>query len=59
MWIIPVPGPVESVSEGDEATFDELAQATAPPVQWDNPKNDDDGGNIGTAWHLRRRRRQG
>lgn len=40
-WIIPVPGPVDSVSEGDEATFDELSLLTAPVVQWDNPENDD------------------
>lgn len=34
-WIIPVPGPVESVTEGDEATFEALELGTAPTAQYD------------------------
>mgnify|MGYP001606973095 CR=1 FL=1 len=39
-WIIPVPGTVLSVEEGEEAVFDRLASITAPRVEWDSPESD-------------------
>ena len=42
-WIIPVPGPVDTVTEGVEATFDQLGELTAPLVQWDSPDDSGDG----------------
>jgi hypothetical protein len=39
-WIIPVPGEVVSVDEGDEARFVAIEEATAPTVGYWNPNDD-------------------
>lgn len=40
-WIIPVPGAVLSVDEGDSTVFDRLSVVTAPQVYWDAPARDE------------------
>jgi len=47
-WIIPVPGPVSDVAEGDAGRFDALAELTAPQVNyWVAPEDDDGSGGCG------------
>ena len=41
-WVIPVPGEVQTVSDGDEGDFDLLRDATAPMVSWEYAYDDDE-----------------